>query len=31
MDKNIFERHMKLQADPRRIHTATDSITISIV
>ena len=29
-DKEIFLRHVKLQADPRRISDARDSITISI-
>ena len=29
-DKEIIERHVKLQADPRKIRGARDSITISI-
>ena len=29
-DKDIFERHMKLQADSRRIRCARNSITIFI-
>ena len=28
MDKEIFERHVKLQADPRRIRGERDSIYI---
>ena len=29
-DIDIIERHVKLQADPRQIRGARDSITISI-
>ena len=29
-DKEIIERHVKLQADPRKIRGIRDNITISI-
>ena len=31
VDKEILERHVRLQADPRRIHGVRNSTTISLV